>query len=175
MDILYFELHLRDRGRQSCCMRAESLAERAAWLTIWVMTFRQSLPLFRNGKLKKSLADYTAFRCTGDRPAHWALLYVVGMEVFGDCRERSHHVREQLKSKRWKQSWTDLQASSSMCADSLRGGLCPGFRFITTALQNQTFLRFGKLADAGSGNRYHPVNLQLLWIRCKFMQTLQHS
>lgn len=97
----------------------------ASWMSgrtmYGVMTFRQSLPLFRNGKLKKSLAGYMAFCCTGDTPAHRALLCVVGMEGFGGCRERSHCVREQLKSKRWKQSRADLQASSSMCADCLRG------------------------------------------------------
>lgn len=94
MEILYFLYGAafagqRQSGRTSC------LANH-----VRVMAFRQSLPLLRNGKLKKSLAGYMAFGGTGDRPAHRAFLCVAGMEVFGDCRERSHHVREQLKSKR---------------------------------------------------------------------------
>lgn len=35
MNILYFKLHLQDRGRHSCWTGAESLAEWAAWLTMF--------------------------------------------------------------------------------------------------------------------------------------------
>lgn len=125
MEILYFLFGAAFAGqRQAELLQASWKSGRTSCLAnhVRVMAFRQSLPLFRNGKLKKSLAGYMAFGGTGDRPAHWAFLCVAGMEVFGDCRERSHHVREQLKSKRWKQSQTDLQASTSMCVDSLRGG-----------------------------------------------------
>lgn len=51
-------------------------------------------------------------------------------------------------------------------------GLCPGFGFITTALQSQTFLWFSKLADARSGDRHRPVSLRPLLIRCNFMTNI---
>lgn len=87
----YFELHLRGRGRQSCCIRGEGVAERAARLTTYGShpSNRAFLSLGTDSSIVLWLAEWflTALemvQCTERSPLNlgWSCLGAEKMKLF---------------------------------------------------------------------------------------------
>lgn len=92
---------------------------------VWVISFKQSLPLLGTGQLKKPLASFIVSRCSGDGPAHQALCLELRVHMFRGCKDKIILWNSTQHKARWDQTladgWADLLASSSVWADALLG------------------------------------------------------